>query len=445
METLVLGAGYVGLVQAAGLASTGNEVYLADISKDRIASLRRGECPIFEPGLPELIKKGVDKGYLFFFDTDSTEFQEKLKTCEIIFIAVGTPEGPDGLPQLNYLFSAAESLTSLGTALNDKILVTKSTVPVGTGDKLEAFFAERKLFPTIVSNPEFLKQGAAVQDFLKPERVIIGTQNEHARKTLAFLYKPFMMKRDRIVFMQRRSAELVKYACNSFLAVKISYINEMARLAEAVGADIHEIREGMITDSRIGDQFLFPGVGYGGSCLPKDTHALSAQAKLVKSDVAIIDAADRVNTLQKQWAFEKLNKYFGGNLKGKRIALWGLAFKPNTDDLREAPSLILIDKLLEAGAKISAHDPAAMERFRAAKPQVIENGSVALARNPYEALRDCDALVVMTEWQEYRTPSFKKIMKELKSPVLIDCRNIYTHSTARDLGFVHYEVGCAHA
>ncbi len=443
MEVAVLGAGYVGLVQAAGLASTGNDVYLADISKERIAKLRQGECPIYEPGLSELLRKGADKGYIHFFEAQSAEFHEKLLTSEVIFIAVGTPEGSDGLPQLNYVLDAADALSKLQTALNDKIVVVKSTVPVGTGDTLEAFFSSKGLHPKVVSNPEFLKQGNAVQDFLKPERIIIGTHDEVARKTLSFLYKPFMMKRERIVLMKRRSAELVKYACNSFLAVKISYINEIARLAESVNADIHEIREGMLTDSRIGDQFLFPGVGYGGSCLPKDTHALAAQAKKAGASATIIEAADQINLKQKLWAFEKLQNYFSDNLKNKRIAIWGLAFKPNTDDLREAPSLHLIQRLIESGAKIAVHDPAALEKFSVTHEKEISDGTIETFKNPYDCIKECNALVVMTEWQEYRTPNFRRIMKELKQPLIVDCRNIYPNAVIHNMGFTHYEVGCA--
>jgi UDPglucose 6-dehydrogenase len=441
MEISVLGAGYVGLVQAAGLASTGNQVSLGEVSQDKIDQLNRGECPIFEPGLSELLTTGKQKGNLNYFNVRSQDFRNGLKESDIIFIAVGTPQGEDGQADLQYLFSAAELLLDLGSDLNQKLVVVKSTVPVGTGDRLDQFFQSKGFHPKVASNPEFLKQGAAVQDFLKPERVIVGTEDEEAKKILHFLYKPFMMKRERMVFMSRRSAELVKYACNAFLATKISFINEMSQLAEVVGADIQEIREGMISDSRIGDQFLFPGIGYGGSCLPKDTQALMAQGKMVGIKMGIVDAVDRVNQKQKLWVLEKLEKYFEGHLANKTIGVWGLSFKPNTDDLRDAPSVQLLKDLFQRGARVRAHDPAAMERTRQIFKKEIENGSLVLCKTPYEAAAQSEVLAVLTEWQEYRSPNLKKLAKLLGKPVIFDGRDIYEMELLKKFGFTHYGVG----
>jgi UDPglucose 6-dehydrogenase len=441
MEVAVLGAGYVGLVQAAGLASTGNEVNLADISQEKIDQLNRGECPIFEPGLTELLCRGHEKGYLRYFKVDSEEFQNKLHESDIIFIAVGTPQGTDGQADLRYLFSAAEMLLKLGNALNDKVVVVKSTVPVGTGDQLDQFFQSKKFRPKVISNPEFLKQGAAVQDFLKPERVVVGTEDTEARKVLHFLYKPFMLKRERLVFMSRRSAELVKYACNAFLATKISFINEISRLAESVGADIQQIREGMISDSRIGDQFLFPGIGYGGSCLPKDTQALIAQGKLAGVPMGIVAAVEQANQKQKKWVIEKLEKHFGAKLSGQTIAIWGLSFKPNTDDLRDAPSVALLKDLFLKGVRVKAHDPAAMQRTKEIFPNEIREGSLQLCASPYEAAEKASALAILTEWQEYRSPNLKKLAKLLQNPVIFDGRDIFEPEHLKRSGFTHYGVG----
>ncbi|MDB5037082.1 MAG: nucleotide sugar dehydrogenase [Bacteriovoracaceae bacterium] len=441
MEVLVLGAGYVGLVQAAGLASAGNDVNLIDISKEKIELLEAGGCPIFEPGLKELLSIGHGKGYLKFYHSEGAEFLEKMLNADICFIAVGTPQGSDGHADLKYLYSAAEMLLKLGSKLNNKLLVIKSTVPVGTGDKIEEFFRSKGFSPKIVSNPEFLKQGAAVQDFLKPERVIVGTDDEEAKKILHFLYKPFMMKRERLVFMSRKSAELVKYACNAFLATKISFINEISRLSELVGADIQEIREGMISDSRIGDQFLFPGIGYGGSCLPKDTQALMAQGKAAGISMGIVEATDRVNQYQKNWMLEKISKYFKGELSGRTITVWGLSFKPNTDDLRDAPSVYLLKDLFKAGAKVHAHDPAAMDNIRVLFKSEIDKGSLKLFDNPYEAAAHSNVLAVLTEWQEYRTPNLKKLAKLLSDHTIFDGRDIYENAMLKKFGFTHYGVG----
>lgn len=438
MEIMVFGAGYVGLVQAAGLASSGNHVNLVDISKDRIQMLRSGKCPIFEPGLENLLKSGAEKGYLDFIHTDDSDFKGKKEKAEIYFFAVQTPEGADGMPDLTYLLKAVEMLAEIPGNLSDRFVVVKSTVPVGTGDKIESFLKERGKTPIVVSNPEFLKQGSAVQDFLKPERVIIGAENPVAFEVLGFLHRPFMMKRERIVCMSRRSAELVKYACNSFLATKISFINELALLAEELKANIHEIRDGMITDSRIGDQFLYPGVGYGGSCFPKDTHALIAQAKKIGMELGIIEAADRANQRQRQWVIKALEKALG-SLSGKKIGIWGLSFKPNTDDLREAPSIPIIKELNKRGALVVAHDPVAGKRFASENSEI----KVELVPSPYDAAQKAEALVVLTEWQEYRTPSFKSLKEKMTKPVIIDGRNIFDEQLVKREGFYYHGVGVA--
>lgn len=441
MEVLVMGAGYVGLVQGAGLASSGNHVTLVDVSKDRIKLLRDGGCPIFEPGLPELLEDGFKQSRLEFHHVEDSAFKDAVARAEVIFLAVGTPEGDDGLPQMSYLFSAASMLVAAGHSLTNKIIVVKSTVPVGTGDSLEKRFNEVGARPIIVSNPEFLKQGAAVQDFMKPERVIIGTDSEEAANVLHFLYKPFMMKRDRFLKMSRRSAELVKYACNAFLATKISFINEMSRLSEQVGANIREIREGMITDSRIGDQFLFPGTGYGGSCFPKDTHALIAQGKKFDTPLRIIQAADEVNEYQRLWSVRRLEKIFGSSLKNKTIAIWGLAFKANTDDLREAPSVVVINRLAELGVKIRAHDPVAMNRARVELSTLIERNQLSLHEDPYEAVKGAHALVVLTEWQVFRSPSFRKIKDLMAGDLILDGRLIYDAEIVQSAQLTYHGIG----
>jgi len=436
-----MGAGYVGLVQGAGLASSGNNVTLVDVSAERVQLLRNGGCPIFEPGLPELLQEGIRHSRLHFYHVEDTAFKDAVAASEVIFLAVGTPEGQDGLPQMNYLFSAAKMLVASGHSLNDKIVVVKSTVPVGTGDELEKKFMEHGARPIIVSNPEFLKQGAAVQDFMKPERVIVGTSQDEAAQALHFLYKPFMMKRDRFLVMSRRSAELVKYACNAFLATKISFINEMSRLAEQVGADIREIREGMITDSRIGDQFLFPGTGYGGSCFPKDTHALVAQGNRVDVPMKIIKASDEVNEYQRLWSVRRLQKIFGDSLAKKTIAIWGLAFKANTDDLREAPSVYVIQRLSELGVRIRAHDPAAMNRAKGELKGLIDSGSLSLFEDPYETVTGADALVVLTEWQAFRSPTFRRIKELMKGEHIIDGRLIYDPEIVMKANLQYHGIG----
>ncbi|TVQ80660.1 MAG: UDP-glucose/GDP-mannose dehydrogenase family protein [Bradymonadales bacterium] len=441
MKICVFGAGYVGLVQAAGLASTGNTVFAADVSEEKLKLMREGKSPIFEAGLEELIQAGLQSKRLHFLHVADPAFERALRESRVIFVAVGTPEKPDGSSDLSYLFKVMDQLSSLEGELRDKIVVIKSTVPVGTGDEVEDYLRKKSKFPVVASNPEFLKQGSAVQDFLKPERVIIGTLDPEAMELLAELHHPFMLKRDRIISMSRRSAELVKYACNCFLATKISFINEMARLAEAMGADIREIRAGMITDSRIGDQFLFPGIGYGGSCLPKDSHSLVAQGKALKEPMKILEAIDFVNRRQRAWVADKLEEVWRSDFKGKVIGLWGLAFKPNTDDLREAPSVDLIRRLIGHGAKVQAHDPAAIPNVQKLFAKELKEGSLQLFEEPYDALGGAHALAVLTEWPEYRSPDFDKIKVTLAEALVLDGRNIYDAASLRKKDFTYYGVG----
>ncbi len=442
MEIAVFGAGYVGLVTGAGLSTSGNHITVLDTVDSRIQGLRKGQLPFFEPQLQELIKQGMAKGHLHFATIGTPDALSALKSVEAFFVAVGTPESPGGKTDLQYVESVVKILCEVEGDLRGRLVVTKSTVPVGTGDWIEGLLAKKSKYPTVVSNPEFLKQGNAVQDFLKPERVIVGTDSHDAIESLRFLYKPYMMKRDRFIAMSRRSAELVKYACNTFLATKISFINEIAQLAERVGADIREIREGMITDSRIGDQFLFPGIGYGGSCFPKDVYSLIHQASESGLELKLSRAARDVNVIQKQWPFEKLKTVFKGSFKGKTICLWGLSFKPNTDDLREAPSLSLIKSLVDAGALVRATDPVATELAAKQFSSEVSEGSVQFFGDAYEAAKGSDALVIVTEWQEYRTPHFAQLKACLKKPLIIDGRNIYESTiVSQKYGFEYHSVG----
>jgi UDPglucose 6-dehydrogenase len=441
MEIMVFGAGYVGLVTGAGLASTGNHVVLADTLEDRIQLLRDGKVPFYEPQLPELLEKARRTKNIQFVHTKSEEFKSALTSAEIYFIGVGTPELPDGRSNLDYVFSAVDMIASQGGDISDKYVIMKSTVPVGTGDAIEKRLKDAKKFPAVISNPEFLKQGNAVQDFLKPERVIIGTDNEKARETISFLYRPFMLKRERIVCMSRRSAELVKYACNAFLATKISFINEMAQFSEAVGADIREVRDGMITDSRIGDQFLFPGLGFGGSCFPKDTHSLIVQGENAGVTMQVPTAVASVNKRQRKWPLQKLKKSLGENLAGKTIAVCGLAFKPNTDDLREAPGVELIEELLKAKALVRAYDPVASKRAAEVFAGAVQSKQLSFAEDLYDAATGADALVIVTEWQDFRTPNFKRLKPLLKRALIIDGRNIYDPKIAKQYGFEYFGVG----
>jgi UDPglucose 6-dehydrogenase len=431
MRVCVLGTGYVGLVAGAGFADMGNDVVCCDIDQTKIARLGRGEVPIYEPGLEPLVRRNVGEGRLSF----TTDLKSGVGQAEIIFVAVGTPPGRDGEADLTQLWEAG---AGIGRALRGPAVVAiKSTVPVGSAERLEAIIREKTDQPvSVVSNPEFLKEGDAVNDFMKPDRIIIGTSDARARELLRDLYAPFVRTSDRLLLMDRRSAELTKYAANAMLATRISFMNEIANLCERIGADVDLVRRGVGSDPRIGARFLFPGPGFGGSCFPKDLRALVALAREAGGQVTIAETVHAVNERQKRVLGEKLLAHFGGRLSGRRIALWGLAFKAGTDDLRESPALALVDELLAAGARVQAHDPAA------AAAMTRQYGErVALVGNAYEALRGAEALALMTEWHEFRRPNFDRMKELLAQPVLFDGRNIWEPEQVRRQGFTYYGIG----
>jgi UDPglucose 6-dehydrogenase len=431
MHLTVIGTGYVGLVAGAGFASFGNDVICADINAAKIARLKQGEIPLYEPALEPLVIRNVAQGRLQF----SEDIAAAVARADVVFIAVGTPQGSDGAADMTAVLAVAETI---GRAMaGPLIVVTKSTVPVGTADLLREVIGAHAAHPfSVVSNPEFLKEGDAVNDFMKPDRVLIGTDDEHARKTLAHLYAPFVRTNDRLHFMDARSAELTKYASNAMLAVRVSFMNEMADMAEKLGADIEQVRRGLGADPRIGPKFLFPGVGYGGSCFPKDLRALLHVAQSAGIPLEIIAAAERANARQKELLANKIARHFGGDLAGRTIALWGLAFKPNTDDIRDAPALAVIERLRAAGARLVAHDPAAMPNVRDALGDKIQ-----LAPGMYEALEGADALALVTEWTEYRRPDLQRMKGLLRHPVLFDGRNVWDPAMVRAEGFVYHGIG----
>jgi UDPglucose 6-dehydrogenase len=429
MNIAVVGTGYVGLVTGTCFAETGNQVICVDIDANKVKRMQNGEIPIYEPGLDVLFERNTRQGRLTF----TTNLAEGIKAAEIIFLALPTPPGEDGSADLRYILGVAADLSEIITSY--KVIVDKSTVPVGTAEKVHAILAKglsEDLFD-VVSNPEFLREGVAVEDFMKPDRVVIGTQSERARKVMKQLYEPFVRQGNPIYFMDERSAEMTKYAANSYLATRISFMNEIANLCELVGANVDAVRVGMGSDSRIGKRFLFPGVGYGGSCFPKDVQALAKTAGENGYDFKILKSVMDVNTLQKHRLTAKIASFFNGDLQGKTIAIWGLAFKPNTDDIREAPALYLIEDLLKAGAKVKAFDPEAMKNVSAQY-----NGQVQMAQDQYEALIGADALAIVTEWSVFRTPSFEVMKQLLKNPVIFDGRNLYDVEVMEDKGF-HYE------
>ncbi len=441
MKLAVIGSGYVGLVTGTCLAESGNDVICMDVDTRKIELLESGGVPIYEPGLEELIKRNRDHGRLSF----TTDMARAVKSSDIIFIAVGTPPGEDGSADLKYVLAAARDI---GRHMNGyKIIINKSTVPVGTGDKVRrAVAAITKRRFDVVSNPEFLKEGAAIEDFMKPDRVVIGSDNPKAADIIRELYEPFVRTGKPILVMDIRSAEMTKYAANALLATKISFINEMANICAGLGADIDNVRKGMGYDRRIGFEFLFPGVGYGGSCFPKDVQALARTAKEHGIDASVLSAVEKVNQRQKAVLAGMIIDHFhttgvkksktGKPLAGKRIAVWGLSFKPRTDDMREAPSLVIINELLRAGAVIQAHDPVAMnEAYKILKSRI------SYADDAYDALKGADALALVTEWSEFRTPDFKKIKKLMKNPVIFDGRNIYNPEELKKLGFAYYGIG----
>ncbi len=428
MKIAVVGTGYVGLVTGTCFAETGNEVTCVDIDKNKVDKLSGGQITIYEPGLEKLFLRNQKEGRLNF----TTSLEEGVKDAAIIFLALPTPPGEDGSADLKYILGVADDL---GKIINDyKVIIDKSTVPVGTADKVHAAIAKNATVDfDVVSNPEFLREGVAVDDFMKPDRVVIGTTSEKAKKILNDLYAPFVRQGNPIIFMDERSAELTKYAANSFLATKITFMNEIAQLCELLGADVDMVRKGIGSDERIGKRFLFPGIGYGGSCFPKDVQALAQSSQEVNYDFKILDAVMEVNEKQKLHLVPKIKAYFNNDLNGKKIALWGLAFKPNTDDIREAPALYIIDELVAAGAVVTAYDPEAMNNVKA---QIGDK--IAYAERQYDALIDADALVIATEWSEFRTPDFKKIISLLKTKTVFDGRNLFDLKQMEDLGF-HYE------
>ncbi|CAH1746855.1 UDP-glucose 6-dehydrogenase [Thauera humireducens] len=442
MKLTIFGTGYVGLVTGACLAEVGHSVVCIDIDQRKIDNLKRGVLPIWEPGLEAIVERNVAEGRLRF----TTDTALAVKHAEIQFIAVGTPPDEDGSADLQYVLSVAESIARNMDGY--RVIINKSTVPVGTADKVRArveqVLAERKVEVPfdVVSNPEFLKEGAAVGDFLKPDRIVIGTESPRARELMRELYEPFNRNHERTMFMDVRSAELTKYAANAMLATKISFMNELANMAEILGADIEEVRKGIGADPRIGYHFIYPGCGYGGSCFPKDVQALERTAQQIGYEASLLKAVEAVNNRQKQVLFAKLAKHFGGPqaLRGKTIAVWGLSFKPNTDDMREAPSRTLLEALWQAGAKVQAFDPVAMEETRRIYP---EGPAFSLAADKYSALDGADALAICTEWQQFRAPDFDEIQNRLRAKVIVDGRNLYHPERLRSEGWTYYGIGRA--
>ena len=431
MKVCVIGTGYVGLVVGTCLAEMGNSVICVDNDKEKLKLLREGIIPIYEPGLEELIVTNVAEGRLLFSEDLKSAVEESL----ICFIAVGTPQNEDGAADLQYVYDVAKNI---GDSINDyKVVVDKSTVPVGTAEVVTKLISERTKYPfDVVSNPEFLKQGAAVEDFLKPDRVVIGSNSQRATEIMQELYAPFLRTGNPVIIMDVKSAEMTKYAANSFLAVKISYANEIANICEKVGADAEMVRIGMCSDKRIGSQFLFPGLGYGGSCFPKDVKALINTAKLNNCKSSLLEAADFVNKNQRQIFLQKIYDRLGEDLSGKVLGIWGLSFKPKTNDMREAPSITIINELLSRGAKVQAFDPKAFDCARA-----IWGDKIIYSENSYAALKDADAMLLLTEWNEFRRPDFEKIGTLLKSKIIFDGRNQYNAKRLQQKGFEYYQIG----
>jgi UDPglucose 6-dehydrogenase len=431
MKIAVVGTGYVGLVTGTCLAETGNQVICVDINEKKVEMMKNGKVPIYEPGLELLFNRNINQGRLHF----TTSLAEAVAEAKIIFMALPTPPGGDGAADLSYVLGAAKDIASLITEY--KVIVTKSTVPVGTADKVTAVMKQHTGIEfAVVSNPEFLREGVAVDDFMKPDRVVIGTTDERARKLLAELYGPYVRQGNPMVFMDERSSELTKYAANSFLATKISFMNEIANVCELVGADVDMVRRGIGSDERIGKRFLFAGIGYGGSCFPKDVQALVKSSESIDYDFKILNSVIEVNEIQKKVLVEKVKKYFKGDIRGKKFALWGLAFKPETDDIREAPALYIIDELLKAGAHVSAFDPEA-----AANVKELVGDKIEYAENQYDALKDADALLIVTEWSVFRTPDFGMVEDLLKNKVIFDGRNLYDLQKMIDCGFYYNSIG----
>lgn len=438
MKVTIFGSGYVGLVTGACLAEVGNDVLCMDVDKSKIDMLKRGEIPIYEPDLDKLVKRNQQAGHLNF----TTDTQKAVQHGLFQFIAVGTPPDEDGSADLSHVLAVAQSIAD---HMDDyKVIVNKSTVPVGTAEKVRNAVNEvlsstnRKLEFDVVSNPEFLKEGAAINDFMKPDRIVVGTENPRTGELLKALYAPFNRNHDRILVMDVKSAELTKYAANAMLATKISFMNELATLAEHLGADIEQVRQGIGADSRIGYSFIYPGCGYGGSCFPKDVSALERMAHEVGYNASLLEAVEAVNHKQKQRLFEKINRHFKADLQGKTIALWGLAFKPNTDDMREAPSRVLMEALWEAGAKVQAYDPVAMPETQRIYGQ---RDDLLLTKTAEEALKNADALALVTEWRAFQSPDFDAALKLMAQAVIFDGRNIYDPPMLTNMGFRYYGIG----
>jgi UDPglucose 6-dehydrogenase len=431
MKIAVVGTGYVGLVAGSCFAETGNTVSCVDIDAQKIARLNDGQIPIYEPGLEPLVKRNREEGRLTF----TTDLATAVRASDVVFIAVGTPAGEDGSADLQYVLAAARNV---GKAANGpKIIVDKSTVPVGTAAKVKAAAqAETKHKITLVSNPEFLKEGNAVNDFLKPDRVVIGCDDAKAVEVMKRLYGPFIRTGNPIIVMDVISAELTKYAANAMLATRISFMNEVAQICERVGGDVNKVREGIATDTRIGHSFLFPGVGYGGSCFPKDSKAIVATAREFGYRFKVMEAVEAVNDEQKRHLFRRLDHLWKGAFKGKAVGIWGLAFKPRTDDIREAPALVLIDMLVEAGCKVKAFDPAAVEATRK-----VVGDKVELTKHMYDAIEGVDALLVVTEWNEFRNPDFERLKTLMRQPTILDGRNLYDSADLRAQGFTYIGIG----
>lgn len=431
MKIAVVGTGYVGLVTGTCLAETGNQVICVDINQQKVKMMQEGQLPIYEPGLEQLFHRNIKQDRLHF----TNNLAEAIEEAKIIFLALPTPPGGDGSADLSYVLGAAKDIAKL--VKDYKVIVTKSTVPVGTADKVTAVMkANTDIEFAVVSNPEFLREGVAVEDFMKPDRVVVGTRDERARKLMGELYGPFVRQGNPVIFMDERSSELTKYAANSFLATKISFMNEIANLCELVGADVDMVRRGIGSDERIGKRFLFSGIGYGGSCFPKDVQALAKSAEENAYDFKILNSVMEVNEIQKKVLVEKVKKYFKGDLKDKKFALWGLAFKPETDDIREAPALYIIDELLKEGAEVVAFDPEAMNNIKA-----LVGDKIGYANDQYEALQGADALLIVTEWSVFRTPDFEQVEKLLKNKVIFDGRNLYDLEKMIDCGYYYNSIG----
>lgn len=436
MKVAIVGSGYVGLVTGTCFSEVGIDVVCVDVDQKKIENLKTGIVPIYEPGLEEMLHRNMNKGRLNF----TTNIAEALEDCEVLFIAVGTPPDEDGSADLKYVLSVARNC---GKYMKDYLLVvTKSTVPVGTAAKVRAALQDElnkrgaSIPFDVASNPEFLKEGAAIDDFLKPDRIVVGLDSPRAEELMKSLYKPFTLNGHPVIFMDITSAEMTKYAANSMLATKISFMNDIANLCEIVGADINMVRKGIGSDSRIGNKFIYPGIGYGGSCFPKDVQALVKTAHEFNYELRVLKAVEAVNKDQKSVLFNKIMKYFDGNIKGKTIAVWGLSFKPQTDDMREAPSVVIIKKLLEAGAIVKAYDPIAMKEARHHL-----GDSIVYAADQYETLKDADGLALVTEWPEFKFPDFKIVKKLLNAPVVFDGRNIYDRAEMKRNGFDYFCIG----